>query len=257
MYVKDYLAIDSHIHCGVQNSNLGYETLQPLLEEAGIEKACLFAPVEDIYDRDDINFEDTEKWKETRSKANTYLKELSKIHPVYPYFFVWNDFKADELTEQIKGIKWHRHFYEPVYRYDDPHCEIFLQRIYERKLPIVLEEVFQNTLVLIKRINGRTPVIIPHLGMLNGGYTSLKASGLWENDFVFADSALADKRHITDFVRTFGAKRLIFGSDFPFGDLMEEKLKILSLQFTDEENNLILSGNIERLLGKEIIPGRQ
>jgi hypothetical protein len=251
MLEKDYPTIDTHIHCGVQNSDLGYTMIKPLLEIAGIEKACVFASVEDIYDRYDVNFIDTEKWRETRSKANAYLKGLSKIYPVYPYFFVWNDFKEGELTNDFKGVKWHRHINEPVYHYDDPRCEQFLQKVYERKLPIVLEEAFQNTLSLVKRISGRTPVIIPHLGMLNGGYVSLKASGIWDNESVFADSALADARHITDFVRTFGADRLIFGSDFPFGEPMEEKVKILSLHLTDEENKLILSGNIEKLLGEE------
>jgi predicted TIM-barrel fold metal-dependent hydrolase len=248
MLEKDYCTIDSHIHCGIQNSRLGYETIKPLLEKAGIEKACMFAPVEDIYNRDDFNFTDTKIWQETRSKANAYLKGLSKIHPVYPYFFVWNDFRKDELSDEIKGVKWHRHHNEPRYHYDDPRCEDFLQSVYERKLPIVLEEEFANTLALVNRINSRTPVIIPHLGMLNGGYAACKASGIWSEESVFADSALADPGHITDFIETYGAHKLLFGSDFPFGDPFEEKLKILSMNFTDKENKLILSGNIGRLL---------
>ena len=50
--------IDSHIHCGVQHSDLPFAEIAPLLGEAGITDACLFAPVEDIYDRDDYHFQD-------------------------------------------------------------------------------------------------------------------------------------------------------------------------------------------------------
>jgi uncharacterized protein len=108
--------------------------------------------------------------------------------------------------------------------------------------------VFGNTLALVKRIGGRTPVIIPHLGMLNGGYGRLKASGIWDNKTVYADTALAQMRHIMD--------KLIFGSDFPFGEPTEEKSKILSLQLSDDEKKLILTGNIDKLLGEVITPNR-
>ena len=40
--------IDSHIHCGIQRSHLPIDDIRPLLREAGITAACMFAPVEDI-----------------------------------------------------------------------------------------------------------------------------------------------------------------------------------------------------------------
>ena len=38
--------IDSHMHCGVQNSNLPFEDIERYLDSAGIQGACLFAPVQ-------------------------------------------------------------------------------------------------------------------------------------------------------------------------------------------------------------------
>ena len=107
------------MHRGVQNADLSYRMIKRILERAGIEEVCLFALVDEIYDRDDVNFPDTEKWQETRSKANRYLKDLSKKHPAHPYYFVWNDFNAHELTNEVKGVKWHRHSDESIYHYDD------------------------------------------------------------------------------------------------------------------------------------------
>lgn len=246
--MENYKTIDSHIHCGVRNVSLEYETIQSLLEDAGIDAACMFAPVEDIYDRYDYNFIDTGAWQECRRNANRYVKELSTRYPVYPYFFVWNDFKIDELTDECKGIKWHRHNNEPEYHYDDPLCEKFLQGVYERRLPIVLEEEYKNTMYLIERIDRRTPVIIPHLGILNGGYDSIKKSGIWKQPNVYADSALAYPSDIKDFITSSGVHKLIFGSDFPFGMPGNEKKKILDLNINDTDKELILSGNILRLL---------
>jgi len=43
--------IDSHMHCGVQNSDQPIELIRAYLDRAGIQGACLYPPVEDIYDR--------------------------------------------------------------------------------------------------------------------------------------------------------------------------------------------------------------
>jgi hypothetical protein len=246
--MKKYKTVDSHIHCGIQNVSLDYETICPLLLNACIDAACVFPPVEDIYDRYDPGFIDTRAWQECRSKANRYLKDLSAGQNVYPYFFVWNDFNAGELTGEYRGIKWHRHQLEPEYHYDDSLCEEFLLKVYERHLPVVLEEEYRNTMNLLERINGRTPVIIPHLGMLNGGYDVIRKSGIWKHEMIYADSALAFPSDINDFIASFGAEKLIFGSDFPFGLPESEKQKILDLDIRDEDKELILSGNIMRLL---------
>jgi len=240
-------AIDSHIHCGIQNVNQSYRSIQPYLKNADIVAACFFAPVEDIYDRSDYNFKDNESWKNCREKANEYLlRQKSKMF--YPYFFVWNDFKKDELSKGYMGIKWHRHSNEPKYLYEDPKCEDFLQEAYRLKLPIVLEEEFENTIYLVERIHARTTVIIPHLGFLNGGYDKIKKSGIWQNEKVWADTALADNHEIIDFIKTYGPDKLIYGSDYPFGIPLIEKNKILSLKINDADKRNILYKNIQRLL---------
>ena len=88
--------IDSHIHCGVQHSDLPFAEIAPLLREAGITDCCLFAPVEDIYDRDDFHFQDNTHWKQARRAANRYLLDLAEAgEAIFPYLFVWNDFAIE------------------------------------------------------------------------------------------------------------------------------------------------------------------
>lgn len=246
------IIIDSHMHCGIQNSNLPFETVKRYIDAGGIDGACLYAPVEDIYDRYDYNFQDNSSWVNRRQHANRYLLNIQgKNKYIFAYYFVWNDFRKDELQKGYKGIKWHRHEYEPTYNYNDPLCEEFLQEVYRLQLPIVFEESFKNTCYFINRVNGRTPVIIPHMGGLNGGFSALFKAGLWENDTVYADTALASRREMEIFLEKYGSEKLIFGSDFPFSTPESELDKVIRLKLSDGDFDNVVSKNILRLLKYE------
>jgi uncharacterized protein len=241
--------IDSHMHCGIQNSDLPFEDVKRYLDAAGIQGACLFAPVEDIYDRYDYNFQDNFAWVTCRQHANQYVLDIQKTNEdFFAYYFVWNDFRKDELRKGYKAIKWHRHEYEPVYHYDDPLCETFLQEVYRLKLPIVLEESFTNTRTFIKRVNGRTTIIIPHMGGLNGGFSALFKSEIWDDETVYADTALASGREIAQFLDRYGSRRILFGSDFPFGMPLGELQEVIGLNLSSDDFKNIVCNNILRLL---------
>ncbi|MEA1935351.1 MAG: amidohydrolase family protein [Thermodesulfobacteriota bacterium] len=241
--------IDSHIHCGIQNVNQPFELVKKYMDEGGVQGACFYAPVEDIYDRYDYHFEDNYSWIACRQRANRYLLDIQKSNKdIFAYFFVWNDFRRKELRKGYKGIKWHRHEDEPVYHYDDPRCEEFLQEIYRLQLPIVLEEPFENTLYFIKRVAGQTPIIIPHLGGLNGGFSALFRSGIWDDETVYADTALASTREMAIFLEKYGSKRLLFGSDFPFSTPRGELSKVKSLKLNEADFQNVVSNNILKLM---------
>lgn len=244
------LIIDSHIHCGVQNVSQPFEQIAPLLSRADIQGACLFAPVEDIYDRYNRRFDDNQNWYRCRTRAHEYLLEVARQNEkIFPYYFVWNDFQADDLELGFRGIKWHHHSGEPEYHYNDPRCAEMIDAICARKLPVVLEETFAQTADFIDRVAGRTPVIIPHLGLLNGGFENLLAAGIWQDANIFADTALAGQHEIETFLSTYGAGRLIFGSDYPFGGPGSELQNLLQLGIDNGNLEKILSGNILSLIG--------
>jgi len=241
--------IDSHIHCGIQNSRLPLKIVKRYLEEGDIQGACLYAPVEDIYDRTDYHFTDTPAWMACRRRANDYLLDIQQGHEdIFAYFFVWNDFRKEDLVRGYKGVKWHRHEYEPVYHYDDPRCEEFLQEVYRLRIPIVLEESLTNTRYLVHRVAGRTPIIIPHLGGLNGGFSAVMNSGIWDDETVYADTALASGREIAAFLKKYGSRRLLFGSDFPFGIPYHEFQTVSYLNLDREDLENIAYRNIMRLM---------
>ena len=241
--------IDSHIHCGVQNVDLPYEVVSPLLQNAGIAGACIFAPVEDIYDRYNPNFQDNNQWRHTRKAANHYLLDLaSRVESVFPYLFVWNDFALEELQQNYCGIKWHRHDNEPVYHYNDPRCGQMIREIVIRRLPVVLEESYTNTCRFVEKLAPEAVIIIPHLGALNGSYPALERAGIWRRPNTYADTALASLEQMRHFVQHYGAERLLFGSDFPFGVPGHELRKVEALNLPSVDQDKILSGNILRLI---------
>ena len=91
-------------------------------------------------------------------------------------------------------------------------------------------------------------MIVPHLGLLNGGYRPLCRLGVWDQPDVFTDTALAPPDAIADYVRNYGSARIMFGSDFPFGDPGAELEKIRRLRFSEEIQEAVLGGNILRLM---------
>jgi len=248
-------SIDSHIHCGIQKRNKqdqSYEVIRKMLKSANIIGACLFSPVNEIYERDNETFYDTPEYQQLRKQSNQYLLEQAQIYSgeIYPFYFVWNDYQLEGL-ENFVGIKWHRHSDEPHYDYLSDKCEIFLQRVYELKLPIVFEEEKSITQNFIKRVAGRTPIIIPHLGMMNGGYKALNKSDIWKEPNVYADCSLGFS-HVLDFIETYGADKLVLGSDYPFGNPGTSKRKILTMhregKISTENLHMILYNNMAKLL---------
>ena len=248
--MQTYRIIDCHLHSGVQNVSWGWEEIRPLLLAAGVSGAGVIPPVEDVYDRYDPRFQDNPEWQACRRRAHQYLLALAdpEIH-VYPYFFVWNDFAWEDLGPRYVAVKWHRHPDEPQYRYDDPRCREFLEVVRTRKLSILLEESLENTLFFLDRLAGDIPVIIPHLGALSGGYGALNRSGVWARPLVYADTAVAGRPELEDYLSRYGSARLLFGSDYPFGHPAAELQKVLNLNLPETETRNILGDNFRRVCG--------
>ncbi len=247
--MTNFHIIDSHLHCGCQQVSWLWEDLRPLLVAAGIKGAGLIPPVEDIYDRYDPAFIDAPAWQACRRLAHRYLLDLEDPDlTLYRYFFVWNDFAWEDLGPEFVAVKWHRHSNEPQYQYDAPRCREFLEAVRQRGLPILLEETLNNTLFFLEKLLPEgVPLIIPHLGGLNGGYPALDRAGVWGLPQVYADTALADRREIEDYLGRYGHTRLIFGSDYPFSYPAYELEKVRGLNLSPEEARAVLGDTFRGL----------
>ncbi len=123
-----------------------------------------------------------------------------------------------------------------------------LHEIRRRNMPICFEEEWHHTLHFINELAPDLKIIIPHCGLLNGGFERFCRAGIWERPNIFADTALAPSPVIAAYVRDYGHTRIMFGSDFPFGDPVQESQKILKLKLSEAEQQALLMGNVQTLL---------
>ncbi len=110
--------------------------------------------------------------------------------------------------------------------------------------------------MFVEKLAPGVRVIIPHLGFLNGGYGTIRDAGLWNKENVYADTSLASRDNILDFIDRYGHEKLLFGSDFPFGSPRRELQKILELPVPEEKVEAIVGKNLERLFfGRSLFVG--
>ena len=251
--------LDAHVHCGCQDLDppQDYETIAGLHRGAGIDAAWMFPPVYEVYDRYDPGFVDAPEWQARRQRADRYLLDLAAqdVSPrVFPFYFVWNDFDLAALNAgPHRGIKWHRHPDEPVYHYDDPRCRAILDAITERRLPVTLEESFDNTMRFLDELAPEAVVVIPHCGHLNGGFERLHALRLWSRPSVYADTSAWPSHNpaaLRTFLDTYGPEKLLLGSDYPFADPAFCLQAVLDLRLPPADEALVLAANALRLIGE-------
>ncbi|MFP4058664.1 MAG: amidohydrolase family protein [Candidatus Brocadiia bacterium] len=250
--------VDAHCHCGCQDPSppQDYETVAALHRQAGVDAAWAFPPVLEVYDRHDPAFVDAPEWQARRRRAHDYLLGLSRqalVPRIVPFFFVWNDFDLAGLTAEFRGVKWHRHPDEPVYRYDDPRCRRFLDAVVARQLPVTLEETFENTLRFLDELAPDAVVVIPHCGVLNGGFERLHERRVWERPRVYADSSAAPSHQpglLRTFLDAYGPEKLLYGSDYPFDTPVACRQAIADLALAPADEALVLGGNALRLVGE-------
>ena len=242
--------IDAHLHLGNNPNTKQYDLadLRRDLVEAQAAGAVCFAFPEDMYRSVDD--------AEVRKRANAYVRDADASlegFVVYPFYFVAMDYYLPGDLDRYVGIKWHRHPDEPRYDYDDARCKEALREIERRRLPTTLEEEFECTRHIAEEYPG-IPLIIPHMGRLNGGPDLMDA--FFDRPDVYFDTGPAGGEDaIRRFLDEIGPERLILGSDYsgcrlPYTQrpkLEREKLEAMGL--SDHEKRLIFAENIERLLG--------
>lgn len=243
--------IDEHVHCGnnVHKSFTPTDIKQDL-GEAGAQGAVIFAFPEDIY-----RIEDSREW---RIRANNYVLEVSRSaeEDLYPFYFVWNDYIIPENLSDYAGIKWHRHWDEPKYDYDDPRCHKMLKAINDLNLPVVIEEEYGDTVRFVKDNPGLS-IIIPHMGNANGGSDQMDV--FFDNTNVYFDTSVASPDAIKRILDNVGDKRVIFGSDVsgtrvPFFNFTKVELaKVLQMDLDERTRSRIFAANIESLIPEKFV----
>ena len=157
----------------------------------------------------------------------------------------------------LRGVKLHPDI--QGFKLDDYRC-LKIYDVIEGKLPLLLHTGDSrydlsnpNRLRPILEIYPNLTVIAAHFG----GYS------VWEDAFrmlrgfpnLYVDTSSSFWKLTDDDVRRYvegyGVDRVLFGSDYPMWSVAKELERYLSIGFSDETNEKILHGNLERLLELE------
>lgn len=242
--------IDGHIHIGKWSGVfLDYSTTVKdaviVMKESGIDSAVAL-PCD--------TFMNDELLSEIKSQTDFTFHFAAWINP--------DDAKLDSFIEKnlkdIKVFKIHPSFQKK--RVTDPSYSKYLDIAEANNIPVIVhcgrwQDIASYTFPIEaakKRKN--LNVILAHLGgdqpsLCTGCATAVKESGL-KNVYLGTES-VREFHFVNEVVKTAGADRVIFGSDYNLG-LPKMYIPIIeSLKISSEEKELIFYRNISRLLGIE------
>ena len=184
---------------------------------------------------------------------NEFVGNLKKMAPDRIIQFYWIDFDDDNLLNNLhQSIEKYDYLGLKIHQAWTPfsfNTEIFkgVLRFAEKySLPIFIHPRTIKETRLLKQIALKYPknsFIIAHL---MGAIVFADFSG----DNVFHDVSPHDlsTAEIYNSLKNFSSKKLVFGSDTPFGQLGINLKKIRRLKISEEEKNNILGENLKALL---------
>lgn len=234
--------VDCHVHIGPSLSlgvNVSSEDVVQQMGSASISKAVVFPFPSKALSDPAVN-----QW---------VLSQCLKHKLFYPFYYVLDDLAPPPRGSPFLGVKWHwvRGISDLKSNYavlSDPRLEGFAQAMESAGIPAIFEEELNFTRRFAD-LFPRVVLIVPHMGMLGGNPLDfLKAFKEAEN--VYFDTSLAPPSTIRSFVDKVGPRRVLFGSDTPFGTMKGEVGKIFKLSLTHDELEAVLGGNILRLIEK-------
>ena len=193
---------------------------------------------------------------------NDFIKREVDAHPEFIGFITLHQDLSEEEVERevewalangLRGIKLHPDFQK--FNIDDEVAEKFY-RAAEGKLPILLhmgdDRYEYSKPVRLVRMAKKYPklnFIAAHFG----GYRCWDDSPLYKGlDNVYFDTCSSlpfiTTERAKELIDMFGADRFFFATDFPMWDAKSELERFYKIPLTDGEREMILAGNIKRLL---------
>jgi Amidohydrolase len=247
------MIVDSHVHVGL---HLPTDFLRRRLAEEGIDRAVVFADPE----TDDL------------SRDEAFVLEFAERHGHLPFYYhgglaystsrPFRRITPPSDLSRYRGVKWHC-WWTPAHDLgrgplhmtaaeverevaSGPFRDL-MAALGEARRPMIFEEHFDVTRAVVERYRD-VAIVIPHLGLLNGGSARvLQAFGRLPHVYFDTSIGLLTKE-VVDLV---GPSRILAASDFPYGDPADVRRQVERLGLPPEDAAAILGGNLARLCGLE------
>jgi uncharacterized protein len=199
------------------------------------------------------------KPRQTLQQRNEYVSSLQKKHPERIVQFWWVDPTRPDAAQNLvnnymkapfKGIKLHQvsanfHCTGKVI-----HQVVDFARV--RRMPVFIHLYTRESVrefAAFSQVHPEVQFIVAHLiGLEWFAETPAEFPNL---NFEISPYWMISDRRVLHAVKTFGAQRVLFGSDTPFGEENQQNniQRVLSLPISLSEKRMILGENMAALLG--------
>lgn len=242
------MIIDAHVHVGRTEKSkraFTFAGMKLYMAGTGIDKAVVMPNLSHMVPFSELN--------------EKFLVEAGKYSEQFYPFILIDPFDSETLSQaktmNVFGLKYHPSFCQ---------CEVDNERLYpvfeiagERGLPVLVhcgrnEKSDMKYLVHAAEDHPGVQFIAAHLG---GNATELAEAAI---DLLYRRGDIKnislDTSNgklpwlVTLAVDKLGAERVVFGSDEPYASIVIEKMCVELADLTDQEKELIFSGNIRRIL---------
>lgn len=234
------MVIDSHVHLGSipsKDKSWGsWKDYLKIVKKVGIEKYCVVSiglPE---------NFTD-----KTTPDNNSVIKECKKDNKIVPIYW-FNVFDLpEEIDENYKAIKFHPDIGKVDI--DDERVINFVNKI---GLPVFVHTNENKEYSNLGKLSSlakqvQVPVIAIHSGSVTSTFFKLDNYNFSDNVY-FETSGIQYSVILQKIYNRFGAKKIILGSDYPFGDIRVSLAMIETLNLNKKEYELITKENILKIL---------
>lgn len=194
---------------------------------------------------------------------NSFIAEQVRLHPDRLIGFAALHPDSDRISQQVEeaiqmgltGVKLHPDFQQ--FHIDDEKAFPIYEAI-EGRMPLLVHTGDSRTEYskpwrLAKMVDRfpKLDVIAAHFG----GYSEWENGALslaLKNVYVDTSSSqfILTPHQVRELIDIFGADHVLFGTDYPMWNPQDELEKLQLVPMTGEERELILHGNMERLLAK-------
>lgn len=247
------ILIDAHVHVSSRGNST--DAALKALQSVETDSAIIFANAES----DDLEAE------------NRYVLRSAQEFDCFPFYYLGGnpftdnrmDLEIPTNLDEYAGLRWHGWFGESVdltgrvdrhelefavMIMESPEFEALMAALVFYRMPVLFEEDFGVTAEFVARY-ANLKIIIPHMGAYSGGEENvMRRLHGYENVFFTTSHSTLD----STYARRIGPERLLYASDFPYGDPKQARDRVTRLGFSDEDEALVFGENVERLLNRDL-----
>ncbi|MCL5005697.1 MAG: amidohydrolase family protein [Acidobacteria bacterium] len=242
------MIIDAHVHIGksarLQISADG-EFLVRVADDLGFDKICctdLTALFYDMHEGNRLLYEEMRRYPDrivgyaslhsTRFESEA-LENLTRCYEVYG----------------MKGLKIYS---TPEASIAEPWTIPILEKCVEFDMPVLAHTTPAECEYLMTRVP-QCKVMMAHAGgqpfAFGDWNRAIMMAQRFENLYLDTTSSTLDAGFVEKAVAVLGADKIVFGTDTPLLDPYMQRTKIAETRISKEERELIMGGNIRRLMG--------